>query len=184
MALVRANIKAVNNQHPTNPPKSQQTNNYAASTSGHPGTTTQNPNVDTRNSTNTASAPSHNMPSALQDAPDALFSDIIQINAPQCPRQGLNYVSPLEAIAPNNAQVFSTRWGQSARNPQARQKRSRRGQGRRGIPYQRENLAPTRPPLLMEMASTNQNYQAAQQSAPQGNHRRRGARTNNPMESH
>ena len=182
MALVPANIKAVNHQPPNNPPQSRPPSNRATSNSaaGRPPAPTTNMNMG-----NTMQNPVALPPSApLHDAPDALFSDVVQINAPIRPGQGLNYVSPLEAIPQNDSQVFSTSWGKSARNPQPSRKQPRRGQGLRGNPYQRENLEPTRPPPLMESAPFTQNPQAVQQSAPRGNRRRRGMRTNNPNESH
>ena len=116
----------------------------------------------------------------LQNAPDALFSDVIQIAAPTRPRQGLNYVSPLASVAPNPNQVFSTNWGQSARNPQSKRKQQKKGSGRRTNPYQRENVAPVQPTPLMATAPFNPMNQTANTSGvPQGNRRRGGNRNSN-----
>ena len=65
---------------------------------------------------------------ALSSAPDALFSDVIQIPAPACPKGGLNYISPLASVAPQENQVFSTTWGRPAGNQQQKRKQQKKNQ--------------------------------------------------------
>ena len=179
VSLVPANIKAFNLQSPAT--ESQAAQSVRKQTS-HP-TTAQNAIIPNGYPDNTASTSTYAPVNILQNAPDALVSDVVQIAAPTRPRQGLNYVSPLESVAPNANQFFSSNWGQSARNSQTRRKQQKGGRGRRSNsnPYQRENVAPTRLTPLMATAPVNLNNQSAPPtSARQGNNQRRwGNRTPN-----
>ena len=85
-------------------------------------------------------------PQALSSPTDALFSDVIQIPAPVLPKGGLNYISPLASVAPQQNQFFSAVWGKSAGNQQQKRKQQKKNHTHCSAPYQRENVAP--PPLM------------------------------------
>ena len=106
LSLVPENIKAVNNRQPIDQSQSQPANTRTTSNGAPPNAGAPRTNMDTRNPNNNPAAHSDRMPTSLQDALDALFSDVVQINAPQRPKQPRTMSAPWRPLPPTARRFF------------------------------------------------------------------------------
>ena len=129
ISLVPGNIKAVNQQPQTAPSSYPR----AHTTQSTPRATTENTaNRDNRDHGYPARFPTattQQPTDILPNTPNALFSDVVQISAPVRPRQGLNYISPLETVAPNPNQVFFDNLGPISLQSYTQEETTKEGTG-------------------------------------------------------